>query len=338
MSLLSRGIRNWRGGAPRKSAKLHSVVDRTIDDGEFIDIRVDGAPAPKARASWFRGEHTNFNPTLANMRAADAIEKFILGGWMPESPFIGRQTRVTAFGSCFAENISRYLDARRYTILNKQSGPAYIVRMGEGMVTTFALRQQFDWAYNGWQPSVDLWHGFDAERFGYDEEARRATRTVFDQTDVFILTVGLSEIWYDEPTGEVFWRAIPRKEYDAGRHKFRVSTVEENKANLHAIHRTIRKYRPDARLIVTLSPIPLVATFRPVSCITANSVSKSIIRVAIDEFSREAADSRLFYWPSYEIIQEAHGLERWLEDRRHITPEILASVMALFEKHFCLDK
>jgi hypothetical protein len=73
-------------------------------------------------------------------------------------------------------------------------------------------------------PSAELWQAGKAERFEYDEEVRLATKALFDKADVFILTFGLSEIWYDELTGGTFWRAIPKGKFDKTRHKFRVAT------------------------------------------------------------------------------------------------------------------
>ena len=109
---------------------------------------------------------------------------------------------------------------------------------------------------------------------------RTQTKDLFDTTDTFILTFGLSEVWYDAETQNIFLRTVPKQYYDPDRHLFRVSTVEENRDNIGAIYKLIRKHRPDANIIVTLFPIPLVATFRDESCITANSVSKSVLRVA----------------------------------------------------------
>ena len=84
-------------------------------------------------------------------------------------------------------------------------------------------------------------------------------------------------------------------------------------------------------------PIPLVATFRPESCITANVVSKAILRSAIDELHREVKDEgKLFYWPSYDIIEQAFGPGRYQADRRHIERPILNYIMALFETHYCV--
>ncbi len=176
----------------------------------------------------------------------------------------------------------------------------------------------------------------DAESYGVDETVRQTTQTLFRQTDVFILALGLSEIWYDEPTGEVFWRSVPERVVDPVRHKFRVSTVEVNKQNLLSIYRAIREFCPQAKIVVTLSPIPLVATFRPVSALTANALSKAVLRAAVDEtLAVVGGDGVLHYWPSYEIVVEEFSSERWWDDRRHIRPEVIFYVMRLFEDAFC---
>lgn len=297
-----------------------------------------GKTRQSANHTWFRGEHCNFNPTLANMRSASSVEKWVVDGWQPEAKLIKPDTKVVAFGSCFAANITKWLASRNFSVLTKKEGSdsqSYVVRFGEGMVNTFVILQQFEWAFEGRQPEGDLWHGYDAQSFGYDEKVRQETRDLFDAADVFIITLGLSEIWYDEVTGGVFWRAVPQDKYDPSRHKFRVSTVAENKANILKIIALIKKHKPQARIIFTLSPIPLVATFRPNSCITSNSVSKAVLRAALDEALREAPDrSSLYYWPSYEIVTDVFA-NRWRRDRRHVDPRILDFIMAVFMKVWC---
>lgn len=289
--------------------------------------------------TWFRGEHTNFNPALSQIMAVDGPEKYVLQGWLPDAPLIEKTTQITAFGSCFAANISNWLSERNFRVLNKADDAtrAYVVTMGEGMVNSFVIRQQFEWAWENKVFDQPLWHGYKAEEFGYDEAVRQETRRIFDETEVFILTFGLSEVWYDEPTGNVFWRTIPKDVYDPARHKFRLSTVEENRENIRAIYDLIRRYRPDAKVIVTLSPVPLIATFRDVSCITANSVSKATLRVAVDEVVREVREEgHLFYWPSYELVTDVFR-SPYRGDRRHVRPVVLNYIMRLFETAWCQD-
>ena len=292
---------------------------------------------PRASYSWFRGENTNFNPTVAALSEPGAVEKFVLKGWTPSTPMIGPSTKIVAFGSCFAANITEWLSKRNFSVLTKKDGEysdAYIVRFGEGMVNSSVLRQQFEWAFEGKVFTEELWHGYDAKAFGYDDNVRIRTRAIFEEADVFIITLGLSEVWYDELTGGVFWRAVPAEKYDAERHKFRVLSVAENKDNIKAIIDIIARHKPSAKLIFTLSPIPLVATFRPVSCITANSVSKASLRAALDEVLRELNLPWVFYWPSYEIVMDVFG-NRWREDRRHVRQPILSFIMTLFENVWC---
>jgi len=92
------------------------------------------------------GEHTHFNPVEAQMVGVDAVPEFVLKGWAPEKPLITPQTQITAFGSCFAANISNWLSNRNFRVLNKAEDAkrAYVVACGEGMVNSFVIRQQFE--------------------------------------------------------------------------------------------------------------------------------------------------------------------------------------------------
>lgn len=106
--------------------------------------------------------------------------------------------------------------------------------------------------------------------------------------------------------------------------------------DLLSIYRTIREFCPQARLVVSLSPIPLVPTFRPVSALTANAVSKAVLRASIDEtLAVIGEDGVLQYWPSYDIDVERFGTGRWWDDRRHILPEVIFNIMRLFEDAYC---
>src|SRR5690349_20432835 len=117
-----------------------------------------GRDVATAHFSWYRGEHTNFNPTRINLFEPNAIDEYFLKGWLPEAPFISKRTPVVAFGSCFAEHISRYLRKRGFNILGEElGGKAYIIRFGEGMVNTFAIRQQLEWGFEGREFSEGLW-------------------------------------------------------------------------------------------------------------------------------------------------------------------------------------
>ncbi len=213
------------------------------------------------------------------------------------------------------------------------------MRVADGIVNTFAILQQFEWSYEDKKFSDGLWYGHKGSVADNSPEIRASTRKVFDDTDVFIITLGLSEVWYNKQTGEVLWRAVPRDKFDPDVHGFRVSTVQENVANLERIYTLIRVHKgEDVPIIFTLSPVPLVATFRPVSCITANSVSKAILRAALDELMRaHEDDEQLLYFPSYEIVKE-FAPTPYDDDNRHVREEVVEFIMGTFASHYLVDE
>lgn len=308
-----------------------------IKDSKKADVMNDdlvyrvGDDKSTTAKEWFRGEHCNFIPSKANLAEENAVEKYVLHGWLPEAPLIGPDTVVTAFGSCFAQYIRKHLIGKAqmgHPIEDHQ--PLPIINNGEAINTTFAVLQQFLWAWEG-ENFDGVWHGRDANLVVPTEEMRQDTKAVFDKTDVFILTLGLSEVWCDAETGQVFWRAVPKEGYDPSKHKFRVSTVEENRENIAKIVHLINKHT-NAKIIFTLSPVPLNATFRPISCITANSVSKAILRVAVDEVMR-ATTGNVYYWPAYDVVKDFFP-DAFREDNRHPKDEIVAFILKMFSRYY----
>jgi hypothetical protein len=153
--------------------------------------------------------------------------------------------------------------------------------------------QQFEWHGKiAWPQGRSCGHGWKAEEYGYDEEVRLATKKLFDEADVFILSFGLSEIWYDEPDRrDFFWRAVPQtSSMHRGTNSGSLRSRRRSDGCVR-IRELIRKHNPRAKIVFTLSPVGLAATFRPVSCITANSRLESDLaignrRAVIGKFTR----------------------------------------------------
>jgi hypothetical protein len=322
-----------------KPTKAFRINDKAPGQKEHVDLDDDGSEK-KFTSSFYRGETINFHPQLDDFSSDTFLEKYMFKGWMPPKPILTKGMKITAFGSCFAYNITNYLSSIGYNLSSNRDPDIYISRMGDGLVNSHSILGQFEWALENKKQPEDMWHGFKAEGFGYDEDIRLRTGEIFRQTEFFIITIGISEIWYDEPSGGVFWRAVPMKSFDASRHKFRVSSVEETRANIAEIYRLIRKHAPDAKVLFTLSPIPAAATFRDASCISASIVSKAIIRSAMDEFVRSMPDelnNSLFYFPAYEMVMNAFA-NPWREDLRHPRAYVIETIMKCFEAIYCLNE
>ncbi len=155
------------------------------------------------------------------------------------------------------------------------------------------------------------------------------------QCRIVIITLGLSEVWEDLETGLVLncsplsemWKAYP------GRFRNRLAGILETIEELEKIYRILERHCPrDFNIIVTVSPIPLSATFRDIDIAVANAASKSILRAAAEEWT--SRHENVHYFPSYEIILSSEAGATWTEDFRHPTVNSIEHVMKVFLNDF----
>ena len=162
---------------------------------------------------------------------------------------------------------------------------------------------------------------------------------MFEQTSLFVFTVGLTEAWMAKSDGAVFPVApgVVTSSPDSGTYKFVNFTVSEIIADLDAFIVRLRGVNPDVRLLFTVSPVPLVATYENRHVLVSTTYSKSAIRAALDEVVRKYnfAD----YFPSYEIITGWYNKGRYFaDDLRSVTQEGIDHVMRLFSRHYLGSK
>ena len=171
------------------------------------------------------------------------------------------------------------------------------------------------------------------------EDTREHALRHLEEAGAFVFTLGLAEVWQDRETGSVFWRGVPEDVFDQARHVFRPTTVEENERNIVRAIELIRRVNPAAPIVLTLSPVPLKATFRDISCLTADCVSKSTLRVALDAVVAHGFE-QVYYWPSFEIVRWVGGHVPWPAygfnrgDSRHVTRFLVAQIIDAFVEAF----
>ncbi|HET7731215.1 MAG TPA: GSCFA domain-containing protein [Usitatibacter sp.] len=309
-------------------------------DIDELDVRrhwtqAPGDLTPANLDDWYRGPTLNMLPSKPAM-AREGLAG-ILRGWVPEQPIIGPQTRVIGVGSCFASYFLLWLAENGFNRTLEVSPHNALIRYGASFENPAVIAQQLRWAFDGLDASRLTWIGKDKEVFEATEERRRLVRETLERTDVLVLTLGLSEVWYDTETGEPLWRALTKRHYDPSRHVFRVESLADTKRSLEVIEALRERYLPRMKIVFTVSPVRLKATFRPISALSANSVSKAILRASLDEFLRERPaklNRSLFYFPSYEIVQD-HFRDAFEEDNRHVTPFVAAQVVKCFADNYC---
>jgi hypothetical protein len=123
------------------------------------------------------------------------------------------------------------------------------------------------------------------------------------QNPVFIYTLGVSEGFFDADGRYVGNTTFKSNMAKAKNYAFRSFSVEENAANLVGAFKRILKFNATTKIVATLSPVPLEASFRPNSSVFASDcISKSIGRATMDAVLSENIDG-VFYFPSYEIVR-----------------------------------
>jgi hypothetical protein len=284
-----------------------------------------------AESTWYSSEHFHRYPSKSQVRAN---LKSVLEGWAPATPIIDRSTRVLALGSCFAANFVEWLIAHGHELPYLNNPLAGVLHNAFENVSVIA--QQFRWAFGEFDPSAALWIGKDKQVVEATEERRLALRKLLEETEVLVATLGLSEVWYDQQTGEPLWRVLPVSLHDPSRHAFKVETVADTIRGLETIESIRARYLPGLKILYTVSPLRLRATFRPISAVTANSVSKAILRAALDEFLRSHSDllnRTYYYFPSYELATDVF-VDPFAEDQRHLHEYILSQALDLFARHY----
>jgi hypothetical protein len=90
---------------------------------------------------------------------------------------------------------------------------------------------------------------------------------------------------------------------------------------------------PSCKVILTVSPVPLVATYENRHVLTSTTYSKSALRSAADYIVRRYPQCE--YFPSYEIITGNYIRSAYYEpDLRSVRDEGVAHVMRLFMEHY----
>lgn len=279
---------------------------------------------------------------------------------------IDKRSKIVSAGSCFATEIAHYLIANGYNYLvTEDSGgreAKYEILDMQGQVNASAawgiifntpsFRQLVEKAFGQRELPHIVWSQphkgenlfFDPFRENvafrsvadYEENYPShiaAARRAFEEMDVFIVTLGLNEVWSFAADGSVFsrspWRAAPSLI------RRNTLTVEENVQDLLKMADILRRFNPKVKIICTVSPVPLHATFRAddYHVVTANTHSKAVLRVAAEEFVRRCPET--YYFPSYEIVTVSTE-NPWAQDQRHVSRAAVAKVMSAFVEMYVI--
>lgn len=276
--------------------------------------------------------------------------------------------KVATAGSCFAQHISKRLRSGGFNFLiaehaadGQTSADAcgfydFSARYGN-VYTARQLTQLFDRAFGYFRPIEQAWSrpqgGFcDPFRprveplgFASEDEVSRdmqqhlaAVRRMFLQLDIFVFTLGLTECWASRLDGAVYPIApgVAGGTYDPEKHVFINFSVAEVEADMQSFLLKLGVVNPSAKVMLTVSPVPLAATRANRHVIVSTAYSKAVLRVAAEKIV--AQNSQVEYFPSYEIITGPQASGRYFAaDRRSVTEAGVDHVMRVFMRRMTSD-
>lgn len=283
----------------------------------------------------------------------------------PRIELVRRGSTLLTMGSCFANEVRAYLESRQigevlpkipvdalglFDDASKEEsswGPWNGVSNLQ-YYNTFSIRQEIEKAAGIWrQEADDFWQvemgGKQLFQCPYrrrifaesPEDLRKLTcridqaiREGLETADLMVFTLGLTEVWRKKDNGRVSC-CEPGYCHGGGEleTEFVASSFQQNLDNLRATVNVIKQHFGNRNILISVSPVPLGRTFRPLEVTVANTESKSILRTVAGEIA--GAFDNVYYFPSYEMCLSDPNAFR--EDGRHVTRNKVDQIMGLFE-------
>ncbi len=264
---------------------------------------------------------------------------------------ITKSTPIGSAGSCFAQEIMKHLKSLNYNYVMTEPNDCASANWGP-QYNAVAFQQTVEWSFGlRERPSLVWKEGVSADEYSdpfregviYKDLSevstnlkshRRAAREALETSEVFILTVGLNEVWWLGQTDTILAR-FPRK-LSSFFVRNEVLTIEQNVIALQGAFDILRSFNPKIKMIVTVSPVPLYATFQAddMHVVVATQQAKAILRLAIEKFAKQNLDS-VSYFPAMETVLWCTK-NPWDDDRRHVSREAVSNVMRLFSEIYFL--
>ncbi len=277
---------------------------------------------------------------------------------------INKTTKIATAGSCFAQHIGRTLRLAGYNILDYEPAPKYLpnniyskynyetysARYGNIYTSAqllqiakeaFGLIKLSDYAeqtsagkfIDYLRPGVEPF-GFDLPQDVYTHRKFHldAVKRLLLDMDVFVFTFGLTEGW-ENTKHDYVYPVSPGTiagSFDDRIHRFINYDYDEILTHFLEFKCLINNMRSkECKFILTVSPVPLTATYTDDHVMVATMASKSILRAVTAKLTKQFDD--IVYFPSYEII-----VNPWIaginyeENLRSVKPDAVSQVMKIF--------
>ena len=272
-------------------------------------------------------------PKSAFWRTAIAEKHYADFSDLSEPLIVASGAKIATAGSCFAQHIGRALRSRSFQYLDCEPAPHGLTpeeahRHGFGVFscrygniyTVAQLLQLMKEAFGQIRPMDPVWtrdgRYYDSQRISVDlvghdsaedvlalrEQHLSCVRDMFINLDIFVFTLGLTEAWRFKQDGSVFPNCpgTGPGQFDPNLYSFHNYNYPEIASEFVTFRERLKWVNPRARILLTVSPVPLTATASGKHVLPATVYSKSTLRAVAGDMADKYDD--VSYFPSYEII------------------------------------
>jgi hypothetical protein len=264
-------------------------------------------------------------------------------------------------GSCFAQHFGRALVARGgQLLLAEQQHPLVPDNAGHGyglfsgrygnLYNIRQLRELFEQALGVRAPIFEFCRNADGrwidmlrpravpDGFTSEGDARAdrlyhlaRVKYLLESCSVFVFTLGLTEAWRNHRDGYSYGicPGVAAGTFDAASHEFVNFDYDACRADLRTALELAWSCNRDLKVLLTVSPVMLVATAETRGVVQSSIASKSILRAVADDCVRHFP--LVDYFPSFEIITGPATRGRFFDaSGRDVLPEGVELVMDVF--------
>ena len=161
---------------------------------------------------------------------------------------------------------------------------------------------------------------------------RAASRDVFKNSDILVLTLGQNEGWVDNETSLV-WGSAPRAKFrESFPDRFHAMEFEfaQNLKDLTTAIELLKEFNSDLKFIITVSPVAAYATFINQDVITQSFAGKCQLRTVVHQLQKNN-QSNIYYFPSFEMAL-CNNSKTFRADNRHVKRWRVREIFSLLEK------
>lgn len=284
----------------------------------------------------------------------------INGIWQPKYE-INEKDKFATYGSCFAQHFSNALRQKGIKWIDAEQCPKWISNAvkkefnygiyssrTQNIYTPTMLLQWLKISYDKTFKDIEIWEEnnifydplrptLEPDGFISEKElinSRKVTCNSFIQSikeaTIFVYTLGLTERWINNKSGIEYANCpgTTKGFFNSKIHEPNNLLITDIQKALDESFHIIRLINPMIKIMLTVSPVPLVATFQDKHVLTATIEAKSNLRSAASLFSQS---DYIDYFPSYEIISSFPYKGIFYDQNlRTVNPAGVNHVMKLF--------